>query len=394
MGSAARVVRGRARVGRRTKNLIPHLQRGEIAIIDHCDLDSVCASGLIGRRVAAVVNASPSLSGRYPAAGTGMLLSAAIPLYDSAGSDLLQRVANGAVLEVRPDGTVACNGETLACARRVTEDVLEEGMAKARARVATEISAFVDNTLAYLAEEWPLLFDEQALPELDTPIHGRDVVIVVRGEGYREDLQAIRPYIRDVRPVLLAVDGGADALLEMGFTPHIVLGDMDSVSDAALRCGAELIVHGYRRQAGGGQPAGAASPSDAPGLPRIEALGLPAKVLHAVGTSEDVAMILSERKGARLIVAVGTHFSLQEFLDKGRKGMSSTFLARLKVGSILVDAKGVSQLYRRGLRLRDTFFWIILPPILVAYVVLMVSEQARNSLELLLVHLQVWLRRF
>lgn len=389
--ASGRAIRGRARPGRKTKKLIPTLARGDIAVIDHPDMDGVCAGALAERRVAAVINASEALTGRYPAAGPGMLLAAGIPLFDCAGSDVLGRIKDGMALEVRETGEILAEGERLGAARRVSPELLAQRVAEARANIATEMEAFVRNTLAYLSQEWTLLFDDRALPDLRTSIQGRDVLVVVRGEGYREDLQAIRSYVRDKRPVLIGVDGGADALLELGLRPHIILGDMDSVSDAALRCGAEIVVHGYQRSQSGVANGSGADASAAPGLERVRRLGLDAQVLYALGTSEDVALILAERKGARLIVIVGAHFSLQDFLDKGRRGMSSTFLARLKVGSILVDAKGVSRLYRRGLRVVDVA-WIVAAATILVSVVLSVSASARAFLDLVGVRLQLWLR--
>jgi len=159
------------------------------------------------------------------------------------------------------------------------------------------------------------------------------VLVVVRGHHHREDLVTLRSYIREFKPLMVAVDGGADTLLEAGYQPSLIVGDMDSVSDRGLMCGAELVVHAY--------PDG-----KAPGLARVKALGLDAVVCPAPGTSEDVALLLADQKGASLIVAVGTHNTLDEFLDRGRGGFSSTFLTRLRVGGKLVDAKGVSRLYR------------------------------------------------
>jgi uncharacterized membrane-anchored protein len=187
--------------------------------------------------------------------------------------------------------------------------------------------------MTYLREEKDLLLEGVGVPEVRTTFEGRHVLIVVRGYDYRDDLVALRSYISENRPLLIGVDGGADALLENGYVPDIILGDMDSCSDAALSCGAELVVHAYRD-------------GRAPGLERIKKLGLEAVVFPVLGTSEDAAMLLADSKGAQLIVAVGTHASLVEFLDKGRSGMASTFLTRLRVGPKLVDAKGVSRVYR------------------------------------------------
>ena len=164
--------------------------------------------------------------------------------------------------------------------------------------------------------------------------------MVVRGYHYKEDLAALRSYIREVGPVLIGVDGGADTLLEEGYRPHLIVGDMDSVSEKALLSGAEIVVHAY--------PNGFA-----PGEDRLKALQLPYKVMKVSGTSEDMALLLAHGKGAELIVAVGTHGNLRKFLDKGRMGMASTFLVRLRVGEILMDAKGVSRLYSARIRGRD-----------------------------------------
>jgi uncharacterized membrane-anchored protein len=206
-------------------------------------------------------------------------------------------------------------------------------MAEARAGLAVQLEAFAANTMEYLKRERDLLLDGVGVPDIKTQLEGRHVLVVVRGYDYRQDLIALRHYIREYRPVLVAVDGGADALLEEGLTPHLIVGDMDSITDDALRCGAEIVVHAYRD-------------GSAPGLQRVQDLGIDPVVFPAAGTSEDVALLLADDKGASLIVAVGTHATLVEFLDKGRAGMASTFLTRLRVGGKLIDAKGVSRLYR------------------------------------------------
>ena len=201
-------------------------------------------------------------------------------------------------------------------------------MHEARAGLAVQIEAFATNTMEYIRKERDLLLDGIGVPPITTELDGRHCLIVVRGYHYREDLETLRPYIREYRPILIGVDGGADAILESGHQPDLIVGDMDSVSDKALRCGAEIVVHAYRD-------------GRAPGLARVEALGITPVVFPAAGTSEDVAMLLADDSGAELIVAVGTHVTLVEFLDKGRDGQASTFLTRLRVGGKLVDAKGV-----------------------------------------------------
>ncbi len=333
LGGASPEVGGIVRVDRRTKNLTKRLKSGEIAIIHHSDLDRVSAEALVRCAPSAVVNAVASTSGRYPNLGPGILLDAGIPLIDDAGEDVLTELHEGDRVVLDGGRLRDSEGRVLAEGTPMTVELLEAKMELARAGLSYQIEAFADNTMEYLRQEKELLLEGVGVPDIQTEIDGRHVLIVVRGYDYRSDLDALRPYISEYKPLLLGVDGGADALLEVGLKPDIILGDMDSCSDAALKSGAELVVHAYRD-------------GRAPGVERVEQLGLTAVVFPALGTSEDAAMLLADSKGARLLVAVGTHASLVEFLDKGRSGMASTFLTRLRVGPKLVDAKGVSRIYR------------------------------------------------
>ena len=326
-------VGGVARLDRRTKNLTKRLQPGEVAIIHHADLDRVSAEALVTSGAGVVVNAVRSVSGRYPNLGPSILLEAGIPLIDDVGEDVFDLVTEGDRLVVDGDRLLDAEGAVVTSGTLVTTEVLEDQLEQARAGLSDQIDAFTLNTMTYLREEKELLLEGVGVPEIRTPIDGRHVLIVVRGYNYRSDLDVLRPYISEYKPLLIGVDGGADALLEAGYKPNMIIGDMDSCSDAALQCGAELVVHAYRD-------------GRAPGVERVEALGLSAVVFPVLGTSEDAAMLLADSYGARLMVAVGTHYSLVEFLDKGREGMASTFLTRLRVGSKLVDAKGVSRIYR------------------------------------------------
>jgi uncharacterized membrane-anchored protein len=343
-----------ARLDRRTKNLTKRLCPGDIAIIDHTDLDRVAADALISRKVTAVVNAAVSMSGRYPNLGPHLLMEAGIPLVDDVGQEVFSRVREGAT--VRLDGDTLYLGEqVVAKGTPQTPETIGAMMAESRAGIITQLEAFAANTMEFLKREHELLVDGVALPELGTTMEGRHVLVVVRGYHYREDLAALRSYIREYRPVMIGVDGGADALLEAGLVPDAIVGDMDSVSDEALRCGAELIVHAY-------------SDGHAPGMNRLNDLGLTAAVCPAAGTSEDVALLLADGKGASLIVAVGTHWTLEEFLDKGRSGMASTFLTQLRIGTKIVNAKGVSRLYRSRIS-----GWALLALALAAIVTMLVT---------------------
>jgi uncharacterized membrane-anchored protein len=340
VGSGGRVaaVTGTARKGRRTKDLIKRLKHGDIAVIDHADIDSIAAIGLVEARIAAVIDSAPPITGKYPNRGPLAIVCANIPLYQLRDPSLFDSIVEGKPTTIDAHGNLLQPGSQHDAAVELwTHARIEAGMEAARTNLGRELEDFTANTLRYVREEKALLIEPIDTPALTgvRPIAKKHVVIVVRGEGYKEDLQSIHSYIRDVRPILIGVDGGADVLRENGLRPDIILGDMDSVSDSSLKCGARIVVHAY--------PDGRA-----PGMDRVNALGLQAEQFAVSGTSEDVAMLLAYEKGARLIVAVGTHSNLEDFLDKGRAGMASTFLVRLKVGSRLIDARGVSQLHRRA----------------------------------------------
>jgi len=323
-------IAGTARLGRRTKDLVKRLRPGDLAIIDHVDLDRVSAEELAASGVRAVVNVSPSTSGRFPNPGPLELVRAGVCLVDALGSGLFEELSDGESVTVR-GGSVWRNGTRLAEGVELTEAALTVALADQQSRVTEALEAFADNTLRHLRDEGKLLADGIDFPPLKTRFRDRHAVVVARGPGYKSDLRIVRPYIRNFKPVLVAVDGGADALLEIGLKPHVIVGDFDSVSDAALRSGAELLVHAY-------------ADGRAPGSDRLDALGLPFATVSAPGISEDIALMLAHDRGAELIVAVGTHFNLVEFMERNRAGMASTFVTRLKVGEALVDAKGVSRL--------------------------------------------------
>jgi uncharacterized membrane-anchored protein len=342
------------RVDVKTKSLVKRLLPGEIAVIDHPDLDRVSADELITCKAAAVVNAAKSITGKYPNLGPQLLLDAGIPLVDDIGVEAFTRVVEGTV--VRLDGdTLYADGLVIAKGVLQGEEAVHDALADAEADITTQIDAFAVNTLEFLRREPELLTNGITVPDLRVNMRNKHVLVVARGYRYREDLRTLRPYIREYRPVLVAVDGGAEALLEAGYRPKVIIGDMDSISDAALCCGAELVVHAY--------PDGRA-----PGLTRVTDLDLAATVLPAPGTSEDVALLLADAMGASLIAVVGTHFNLSEFLEKGRPGMSSTFLTHLRVGDKVVNARGVHQLYQSRIS-----GWALMGLVLAAAVTIVVA---------------------
>jgi uncharacterized membrane-anchored protein len=326
-------LRGRAVLGLRTKEILSQLDAATIPVINHKNLDRVTAETLVEAGVSAVVNAAGSATGEYPNMGPFILARAGVYILDGVGIKVFERLSTGDEIELRGDG-VYRDGELLAVGEHLDEETAERKLRESREVVGVALESFAQNTVEFMRNEQDLLFSKLGVPaELAGEIRGRHVLVVVRGYDYRQDLAALRTYLREVRPFIIGVDGGADALLEAGWTPDLVFGDMDSVSHRGLCAAEHVLVHAY--------PDG-----EAPGMERVRAAGIKdAETLPAPGLSEDVAILIAEQCGAELIVAVGTHVGLVEFLDKGRKGASSTFLTRLKVGPRLVDAKGVSKLY-------------------------------------------------
>jgi uncharacterized membrane-anchored protein len=345
-----------ARLDRRTKNLTKRLQPGDIAIIDHADLDRVAADALVRCQVSAVVNVAPSITGRYPNQGPQMLVAAGIPLVDDVGPDVFDQVKEGQ--QVRLDGEMLFLGDVVAAkGNRQTAESVAADMAAAKEGLAKQLQAFVTNTFEYIDRDPELLVEGIRIPPLRTRLAGKHALVVARGYHYHEDLQALRAYIREFKPVIIAVDGGANALIEAGYWPNIIIGDMDSVSDKALKSGAEIVVVAYRN-------------GHAPGLPRVQDLGINSVTCAAPGTSEDVAVLIAEEAGASLIVTVGMRFGLVEFLDKGRAGMASAVLTRIRVGDKMVDAKGVSRLYQSRISAKSLIllaFAALLPIIALAW---------------------------
>jgi uncharacterized membrane-anchored protein len=382
--AATRTVSGPVRLGRKTKVMVKQLVPGDIAVIDHLDIDRVSAEELIAAGAAAVLNCRASTSGSYPNLGPQLLVEAGVLLVDLPDDALFELLSDGAPVtvlagaeggsgDVQHKGRVLARGEVLDLAR-----VRAETEARRR-EVGEALERFAHNTIEHMREERELLAGRIEMPRFDTDFRDRPALVVVRGVDHQRDLRALRPFIRDVRPVIVAVDGGAEAVLEAGLTPDMIVGDMDSAGEAALqaavRGGAELVVHSY-------------SDGRAPGRARLQALGLPFKLVPAPGTSQDVAMLIAAEKGARLIVSVGSQFNLVEFLDRNRRGMSSTFLTRLRIGEILVDAKGVSRLYRPQPGLAPLLV-VLLAGVIAMVAVVWLTPALRDVVDLLWLKLQL-----
>lgn len=367
-------LKGLARKDRKTKNLAKRLKPGEIAVINHRDIDEVAANSLVEAKIKLVINAELSISGRYPNKGPKVLLENNIPILDNLGLDTFNLLEEEDLLEII-DNKVYKNGEKIGQGDLLDEYSLEQKLKVARQNLSIELDNFIDNTIEYAKKEKGFILEEGNMPKSKVDMKGKHVLVVVRGQNYKEDLSAIISYIEEVKPVIIGVDGGADALLEFGYIPDIILGDMDSVTDESLRKCKDIIVHAY--------PDGRA-----PGLERVENLGLNANIIPSIGTSEDVAMMLAYENKADLIVALGSHSNIIDFLEKGRKGMASTFLVRMKIGSKLIDAKGVSLLYTSKLKLKY-IGGLMMAALFPIFIVLLFSPAAQTFLDLIRIKLRL-----
>ncbi|MGF9817683.1 putative cytokinetic ring protein SteA [Brevibacillus agri] len=367
---------------RKTKQLCKRLHPHHIAVIDHPDVDEMAARSLLEAGTRVVVNLSAFMTGQYPAEGARLLLRAGVALYEAEREPAEPTVLeawNGQFAAIR-EGSLylkrKAQWELALLLRHVTVEAVLGKWAEAQSRLDDTLSLFIDNTLMYANKEKDLFLKPLCPMPLQTRLEKRHVVVVVRGKHYKEDLQTLSSYIRECRPVLIGVDGGADALLQAGYKPDLIVGDMDSISDKALLCGAEIVVHAF-------------VDGLAPGKARVEQLGVAHHVLPAPGTSEDVAMLLAYEKKAELIVTIGAHTNMIDFLEKGRKGMASTLLVRTKIGPRLIDAKGVSQLYQPTGSWK-LWGWCMAAMLLPVTAALMIHPIARHAAQMLWTQWRTW----
>lgn len=369
------VISGIVKKDKRTKNLINRLNSGDIALISHVDLDELAAIGLVEAKVKCVINTRQTISGRYPNKGPMILLKAGIPIYETT-YDIFDTFSDSEWINIISHKVIIYNNRMYKCNLL---DPVKMGnlLSVGHKNLENELDKFIENTLDYAKKEKDMVLGKLEIPQIKTEIKDKHVLIVVRGKDYKKDLKAIKMYIEEMKPILIGVDGGGDALLDFGYTPDILIGDMDSVSDKCLKNAKEIIVHAYRD-------------GRSPGLSRVKELGLNSIIFSSPGTSEDIALLLAYSYKADLIVAVGTHNNMIDFLEKGRKGMASTFLVRLKIGGKLVDAKGVNKLYRNNISIKYVI-GLGVSAMLPILVISLLFSPLRELLQLLAIRLRLFL---
>lgn len=326
-------VTGIARVDRRTGDLLRRIGHGDIVILDQVDLDRATADALVGAEVAGVVNASPSISGRFPNLGPEIVVGAGIVLIDGVGPEVLRAVKEGSKVRLH-EGVVYVGDKEVGRGSEQSVETIADLMIDAKAGMSAQLEAFSANTIEFLRRERTLILDGVGVPELNATMRDQQVLIVASGRDHEEDLRRLKRYIAEHRPVLIGVDGGADTLHHLGYRPNVIVGDPDRLSTETLRSGAEVVVPAHMD-------------GHAPGLERVQDLGIGAVTFPASGNPEDLALLLADTHGADLVVTVGFQATLHEFLDRGRSGSNpSTFLTRLKLGAKVVDGKAVATLHR------------------------------------------------
>ncbi|WP_036519100.1 putative cytokinetic ring protein SteA [Nocardia sp. 348MFTsu5.1] len=357
-------ISGIARIDKNTKRLLSRVGPGDIVILDEVDLDRITADALVAADVLAVVNASTSISGRFPNLGPELLAASGITLIDDVGVEVFQRIKDGAKIRV-DEGGLYSGERRLAKGTELGEREIADLMIDAKAGLVDHLEAFSGNTIEFIRSESPLLIDGVGVPDVDVRIEGRHVVVVADGPDHALDLKRLKPFIKEYQPIMVGVDGGADTLMAMGYRPDLIVGDPEGMKSATLKSGAQVVL-----------------PADpdghAPGLERIQDLGIGAMTFPAAGSAADLALLLVDHHDAALIVTVGHPASIDEFFDRSlRESNPSTFLTRLKVGAKLVDAKAVATLYRS--RVSGVAIALLILAALVAVVVAVMMSSSGNE---------------
>jgi uncharacterized membrane-anchored protein len=356
---------GVARVDRRTDALIRRLKPGDIAVLDQVELDHATAHALIAAGAAAVVNASPSISGRFPNLGPQLLVAAGITLIDGVGAEALDAIRDGSKIRLH-ESAVHVGPQQLAAGVEQTADSVADALVEAKSGLAHQLEAFAANTIEFMRRERSMLLDGIGIPDLEVRLNGRQVLVVAAGYDHEAELKRLKPYIKEYRPVLVGVGAGADALRLAGYQPDLIVGDPADVSNEGLTCGADVVVPAF-------------ADGHAPGLHRVQDLGAGAVTFPSSANAEDLALLLAAHHGASLVVTVGLSASMGEFLDRGRSGSNaSTFLTRLQVGGTLVDSRVIATLYRSRLSIGPIL--LMIAAVLVAVVAALLVSDTGDAL--------------
>ena len=365
---------GTARIGRRGAGgadaaYLRRLGPGDVAVIDQVDLDRATATALLEAGVVGVVNAAPSISGRYPNLGPELLVHAGVTLVDDCGAAVFSDLPDGTSVRLH-DGAVHVGEREVVRGFAQDRDTVADLLEEARGGMAAQLEAFSANTSEFLARERALLVDGLGVPAVATPMRDKKVVVVAGSPGTAEEVRELKGFIREYAPVLIGVGEGADALRDAGHSPVIVLGTVAELDPVVARKARDVVVPA--------DPDGFVT-----GLPRLQDLGVDPVAFPSSANPEDMALLLAHAHGAALVVAVGFDASLGGFLDRGRSGsIPSTFLTRLRLGPTLVDAPAVLALHHSRVSILTLVMLVL--AVLASAVVAALALGAGPSLVLLL----------
>src|SRR5271157_924 len=374
---------GTARVDRNIDRLLRRVCPGDIVVLDILDLDRITADALVEADIAAVVNASPSVSGRYPNLGPEVLVNNGVTLIDETGPEIFKKVKDGSKIRLHEGGVYSGDRRLVRGTERTDHDIADL-MREAKSGLAAHLEAFAGNTIEFIKSESPLLIDGIGIPDVDVDLRRRHVVVVADEDHAADDLKRLKPFIKEYQPVLIGVGTGAEALRKAGYRPQIIVGDPDKISTEALKCGAHVVL-----------PADA--DGHALGLERIQDLGVGAMTFPAAGSAVDLALLLADHHGAALLVTAGHSANIETFFDRARQHSNpSTFLTRLRVGEKVVDAKAVATLYHNRIS-GGAIALLILTMLITVIVALWVSRTDTMVLHWAVEywnHFTLWMQRF
>jgi uncharacterized membrane-anchored protein len=349
--------------GRRTTELLPRLGNGDIAVLDHLDLDGPTADALVDAGVVAVLNRAAMISGRFPNRGPKILVDAGVALVDQltgvTDRGPLEAIPDGSRIRISADGSVFVNGAVVARGRILSAADIDEQLTAARAGLAAQLNTLTHTSAEFLRREEALLLHGDGVPRLRTRLDGRPVVVVAQGPDDAAELRLLRRYLREVHPVVIAVAEGVEVARAAGLSPDVIVLDAraeDIPAARALRAARDVVV----TEAPGGVRATGGSSE------RFDRVGVRRVAMQTTAAPADAALLLADACGAGPIIAVGVRGTLEEFLDGSREGLGSGYMTRLKVGSRLVDARAVPMLYSGQLRARHAYLVLLIGLLAVA----------------------------
>lgn len=329
-------------------NGMKKFRAGDIAVINAANISRQEAQALIDVQPAAVVNVAEFSTGTIPNYGPHMLLDAQVELLENVGEEFVAGFRDGKKARITTDGEVFVGDTLLGQGIKVERAKAEKDFAGARRNLVDHMEAYFGNSIEFIHSEGPLLIDGLGIPEAGAEMRERKVLVVSPSEDHRGKIKGLRNFIREYDPVLVGVDSAADSLVELGYTPDLIVGNPQDIATETLRSGARVILPA--------DPDGTAE-----GLERIQDLGIGAMTFPAATDSAtDLALLLADYHEAEMIVQVGDSLDLDDIFAAEARATPAAMLTRLKAGSRLVDSSAIINLYTVKSGSSLTWLWAVL----------------------------------